>query len=187
MFVKNKVIDKSKIELAIESRNHFTEEALKKEWEETYELSKEMGEAPLDEEFNFYEYYDLCFSVSLMYLSLDELEFIRDNNLYEFDKNNLLDYRCQMSINRRINDYQQTIIDLTNSMQRENIGSYFQRFPNLFKMSVQATKIITILGLNRENIELTPEGEKLKICLDNIKKLFIESRKQPTTSDSKKR
>lgn len=73
-------------------------------------------------------------------------------------------------------------------MQRENIGSYFRRFPNLFKMSAQATKIITILGLNRENVELTPEGEKLKICLDNVKKIFIESRKQSTPlSDSKKR
>ena len=92
-----------------------------------------------------------------------------------------------MSINRRINDYRQTLIDLNNSMQKENIGSYFKRFPNLWKMNVQASKIITILGLDRENVELTPEGEKLKMCVDNIKKIFLESKTQKFGSNSKKR
>mgnify|MGYP000026101610 FL=1 len=59
-----------------------------------------------------------------------------------------------MYISRKINDYQQTIIDLTNSIKIENICSYFHKFTNLFKVSVQTTKIITILELKRRNDEL---------------------------------
>ena len=188
MFVKNKIIDENKIREAIECRNQITEESLRKEWEDVCELSKEIGTSQIgSEEFNFFESYDIAFSVSLMCLSLDELEFIRDNNLFELEENNLLDYCWKMSINRRINDYRQTLIDLNNSMQKENIGSYFQRFPNLWKMNIQASKIIIILGLDRENVELTPNGEKLKMCVDNIKKIFLESVTHDLDSNSKKR
>ena len=188
MFVKNKIIDENKIREAIECRNQITEESLRKEWEDVCELSKEIGTSQIgSEEVKFFESYDIAFSVSLMCLSLDEVEFISDNNLLELEENNLLDYCWKMSINRRINDYRQTLIDLNNSMQKENIGSYFQRFPNLWKMNIQASKIIIILGLDRENVELTPNGEKLKMCVDNIKKIFLESVTHDLDSNSKKR
>ena len=129
MFVKNKVIDKDEIQRVIESRDLITYDSLKKEWDDVEETSKELGIEPTNKEFNFYEMYEVAFSCNLYGLTLDELEFIVENNLFGFDENNILDYRCKMSIERRIKYYKQIISDLTNCIQKGNVGSYFNSVP----------------------------------------------------------
>ncbi len=131
--------------------------------------------------------YDIAFSSTLYDLTLDELEYINENNLFGFDDNNILDYRCKMSIVKRINFYKQIISDLIDSMQKDNIGSYFQRFGDLFHMSAYGLQIAAILGLNRNGVELTPEGEKLKACIENIRQLHRDELKQKTASNASKR
>ena len=105
MFVKNKVIDKAEIQRAIESRDLITYDSLKKEWDDVGKTSIELGIEPTNKEFNFYEMYEVAFSCNLYGLTLDELEYISENNLFGFEENNILDYRCKMSIERRISEY----------------------------------------------------------------------------------
>lgn len=178
MFVKNKVIDKAEIQRVIESKDLITYDSLKKEWDDVEEISKELGNGPTNVEFNFYQMYEVAFSCNLYGLTLDELEYISDNNLFGFDENNILDYRCKMNIERRINYYKQLLSDLTNCMQKGNIGSYFSKYGDLFHMSAGGLEIASFLGLNRNGVELTPEGEKLKVCIDNIRQLHKDEMKQ---------
>lgn len=178
MFVKNKVIDKNEIQRVIASRDLITYDSLKKEWDDVGKTSKELGIEPTNKEFNFYEMYEVAFSCNLYGLTLDELEYISKNNLFGFDENDILDYRCKMSIERRINDYKQILSDLTNCTQKGNVGSYFGKFGDLFHMSAYGLQIVSILGLNRSGVELTPEGEKLKTCIDNIRQLHYNEIKQ---------
>ena len=43
-------------------------------------------------------------------------------------------------------------------------------------------EIATFLGLNRNGVELTPEGEKLKVCIENIRQLHYDEIKQRTAT-----
>lgn len=187
MFVKNKIIDKNRIKRVIESRDLITYDSLKKDWDDVLEMSKELGIESKNNDFNFYEVYEIAFSSNLYGLTLDELEYISENNLFEFDENNILDYRCKMSVDRRINYYKQILSDLTNCMQNGNIGSYFNKYRDLFHMSGGGLVIAAFLGLDRNGIELTPEGEKLKACIDNIKNLFMTSKTQIVNPNGIKR
>lgn len=182
MFVKNKVIDKDEIQRVIESRDLITYDSLKKEWDDVEKTSKELGIEPTNKEFNFYEMYEVAFSCNLYSLTLDELEYIVENNLFGFDENNILDYRCKMSIERRINYYQQILSDLTNCIQKGNVGSYFSKYGDLFHMSGGGLQIASFLGLNRNGVELTPEGEKLKVCIENIRQLHYNEIKQRSSA-----
>lgn len=176
MFIKNVVIDKNKIQSVVNNRTFLTYESLKKEWDEVCALSREMDMEPIpNKEFNFYEMYDLSFSTSLFDLSLVELEFIRDNNLFDLDENNIQDLRCKMILDKKINDYKSTLDGLQRFLQNGNLGSYFSNFGDLFHMSAQGLKITKILDLDNDNVELTPEGIKLKECIKNIKKLHTEN------------
>lgn len=178
MFVKNKIINKAEIQRVIESRDLITYDSLKKDWDDVLEMSKKLEIESKNDEFDFYQMYEVAFNCNLYGLTLDELEYISENNLFEFDENNILDYRCKMNIERRINYYKQILSDLTNCMQKGNIGSYFGKYGDLFHMSAGGLEIASFLGLNRNGIELTPEGEKLKVCIDNIKQLHKDEMKQ---------
>lgn len=178
MFVKNKVIDKDEIQRVIASRYLITYDSLKKDWDDVLEMSKELGVESKNDEFNFHQMYEIAFSSNLYGLTLDELEYIVENNLFGFNENNILDYRCKMSIERRINDYKKILSDLTNCIQKGNVGSYFSKYGDLFHMSGGGLQIASFLGFNRNGIELTPEGEKLKACIDNIRQLHYNEIKQ---------
>lgn len=179
MFVKNKIIDENKIREAIESKNQITEESLRKDWQDVCKMSKEIDNLKAgDDDFNFYEMYEITFSAILLSLTLDELEYINENNLFGFDEYNILDYRCKMNLERKINYYKQILFDLINCMQQGDLGSYFSKCGDLFHMSAVGLGITTFLGLNRNDAELTPEGEKLKTCIENIKQLHKNEIKQ---------
>lgn len=188
MFVKNKVIDKNKIKSVIESRDLITYDSLKKDHDIVSKMCKAIGAKPVKyKEFNFYDMYELTFGNILIGLTLDELEYINDNNLFKFDNNNILDYRCKMILNKRINKYKEEIADLTNSIQKESIGSYFQRFGDLSDMSTAGIAIAIILGLNKDGVELTQDGEKLKTCISNINQLYVASKHTTMPNNIKKR
>lgn len=178
MFVKNKVIDKDEIQRVIASRDLITYDSLKKDWDAVLEISKNLELESKNNEFNFYEMYEIVFGSNLYGLTLDELEYISENNLFEFDENNILDYRCKMNLERRINYYKQNLSDLTNCLQKGNVGSYFSKYSDLFHMAGGGIEIATFLGLNRNGVELTPDGEKLKSCIENIRQLRYNEIKQ---------
>ena len=178
VFVKNKVIDKDEIQRVIASRDLITYDSLKKDWDAVLEMSKNLKLESKNNEFNFYEMYEIVFGSNLYGLTLDELEYISENNLFEFDENNILDYRCKMNLERRINYYKQNLSDLTNCLQKGNVGSYFSKYSDLFHMAGGGIEIATFLGLNRNGVELTPDGEKLKACIENIRQLHYNEIKQ---------
>lgn len=126
--------------------------------------------------------YEVAFSDNLYGLTLDELEYIADNNLFSFDENDMFDYRCKMSIERRINYCKQILSDLINCMQKGNLGTYFSKYGDLLHMSGAGLEIERFLGLNRNGVELTPEGEKLKNCIENIRQLHHEIKQRSAAS-----
>lgn len=182
MFVKNKVIDKDEIQRVIASRNLITYDSLKKDWNDVLEMSKKLELESKNDEFNFYEMYEIAFDSNLYGLTLDELEYISENNLFEFDENNILDYRCKMNLEKRINYYKQNLSNLTNCLQNGNVGSYFSKYCDLLHMAGGGIEIATFLGLNRNGVELTPDGEKLKVCIENIRQLHYDEIKQRTAT-----
>ena len=188
MFIRNTVIDKNKIQDVVNNRMFLTYESLKKEWDEVCALSREMDMEPIpNKEFNFYEMYDLSLSTSLFDLSLVELEFIRENNLFDLDENNIQDLRCKMILDKKINDYKSTLDGLQRFLQNGNLGSYFSNFGDLFHMSAQGLKITKILDLDNDSVELTPEGIKLKECIKNITTLHTENFKSAKRDFNKKK
>ena len=74
VFVKNKVIDKDEIQRVIASRDLITYDSLKKEWDAALEMSKNLKLESKNNEFNFYEMYEIVFGSNLYGLTLDELE-----------------------------------------------------------------------------------------------------------------
>lgn len=84
-----------------------------------------------ENDINIYQFYEIWFSSLLTSTTLDELEFINANNLFGLDKNNLLDYKCQLMIDERIANFRGTLEDLMRSINEDNIGSYFQKHPFL--------------------------------------------------------
>ncbi|MBE6146676.1 MAG: hypothetical protein E7171_08685 [Firmicutes bacterium] len=193
MFTKEKVIDKERIKEAIIEKKSMTFEKLEETIvKELLILENELKEEGIidsqkeNEEVNIYEYYINYFSTLLFGLTLDELEFINDNNLFEFDRNNLLDCRCQLILDERIKNFKSTIDDLSHGISIENIGNYFQKFGDIRNQSKQGTKLTIILGLDRKDIELTPLGCKLKSCIDNIKNIHINFLRQNKASAPKR-
>ena len=83
-----------------------------------------------------------------------------------------------MNLERRINYYKQNLSDLTNCLQKGNVGSYFSKYRDLFHMAGGGIETATFLGLNRNGVELTPDGEKLKACIENIRQLHYNEIKQ---------
>lgn len=181
MYTSKKVINREKIKEVVAEKQSMTfeslEEYIAKEFlvmEENLKNEDTDINKQENKEINIYDVYLENFSILLYGLTLDELEFINDNNLFNLDKNNLLDYRCQLILNERINNFKQTLNAVEHSTSMDNIGSYFQKFGNIHEQAKQGIKLNIILGLDREDVELTPQGTKLKECIDNIKKLHID-------------
>lgn len=194
MFTSEKVIDKEKIKAAIAEKKSMTfesvEENLVKDLLAMDELLKTDGinvNQQGSEEINIYDMYLSSFSTILFGLTLDELEFINDNNLFGFDKNNLLDYKCQTIMDERIKDFKQTLDDVVRSISIDNAGSYFQKFGDIHNQARQGIKLNIILGLDRSGVELTPIGARLKSCIDNIRKMHIEFLKNAKTASAIRR
>lgn len=159
MFTTEKLIDKNKIRDAIIEKQSMTFEKLEEKYAKEFLLFKEtfkeenINQHPQNYEFNVYDEYINWFSTLLFGLTLDELEFINNENLFNLDKNNLLDLRCQEAIDKRIKDFRQTLEDLNHSISIGNVGNYFQKFGDIHDQAMQGIKLKIILGLNRENVE----------------------------------
>lgn len=171
MFLKNKVINEDKIKSAVECRHMFTYDYLKEEWcnnEDDF-----FDDTVLEDEFDFFDAYDSSFDVCLSDFSLAELEYVMDNNSFGFEKNNMLDFRCIKLINEKISEYELILNNITKSVQSGSMRGYFQKYDNIFEMYAQVILIEQILGLMDQDIELTPEGEMLKACMDEIRETIM--------------
>lgn len=187
MFVINKVIDKNMIKNRIAEKNEMNFKKLEEMMvQELGSISDLLG-IQMENDINIYQFYEVWFSSLLTSTTLDELEFINDNNLFGLDRNNLLDYKCQLMIDERIASFRNTLEDLIRTINEDNIGSYFQKFGDISNQTKQGIMINMILGLDREGVELTPLGSMLKTCIDNIRKLNIDLLKNNAIANSKLR
>lgn len=186
-FVINKVIDKNMIKDRVTEKHEMTFEKLEEMMvQELGSISDLLG-IQTENDINVYQFYEVWFSSLLTSTTLDELEFINANNLFGLDRNNLLDYKCQLMIDERIASFRNTLEDLIRTINEDNIGSYFQKFGDISNQAKQGIMINMILGLDREGVELTPLGSKLKTCIDNIRKLNIDLLKNNAIANSKLR
>ena len=179
MFTKEKVIDMELVNHQVERKKSYSIEQFKKELIESKEVTiEQMNNGEIDIEDLYVNY----FVNFILTLNLDELEYINANNLYEFDKNNSLDNKCQKYVESVIAERRQVIADLEQNLKEESVESYFQKFGDLDAQTRQASNISVALGIRRENIELTPLGEKLKNYINNLYMLKFGNR---TDSNSK--
>lgn len=186
-FVINKVIDKNMIKDRVTEKHEMTFEKLEEVMVQDLGSISDLIGIQTENDINIYQFYEIWFSSLLTSTTLDELEFINANNLFGLDKNNLLDYKCQLMIDERIANFRGTLEDLMRSINEDNIGSYFQKFGDISNQTKQGIMINMILGLDREGVELTPLGSKLKTCIDNIRKLHIDLLKNNAIANSKLR
>jgi len=186
-FVINKVIDKNMIKDRVTEKHEMTFEKLEEVMVQDLGSISDLIGIQTENDINIYQFYEIWFSSLLTSTTLDELEFINANNLFGLDKNNLLDYKCQLMIDERIANFRGTLEDLMRSINEDNIGSYFQKFGDISNQAKQGIMINMILGLDREGVELTPLGSKLKTCIDNIRKLHIDLLKNNAIANSKLR
>ena len=186
-FVINKVIDKNMIKDRVTEKHEMTFEKLEEVMVQDLGSISALIGIQTENDINIYQFYEIWFSSLLTSTTLDELEFINANNLFGLDKNNLLDYKCQLMIDERIANFRGTLEDLMRSINEDNIGSYFQKFGDISNQAKQGIMINMILGLDREGVELTPLGSKLKTCIDNIRKLHIDVLKNNAIANSKLR
>ncbi|MDY3798216.1 MAG: hypothetical protein SO067_03785 [Bacilli bacterium] len=186
-FVINKVIDKNMIKDRVTEKHEMTFEKLEEVMVQDLGSISDLIGIQTENDINIYQFYEIWFSSLLTSTTLDELEFINANNLFGLDKNNLLDYKCQLMIDERIANFRGTLEDLMRSINEDNIGSYFQKFGDISNQAKQGIMINMILGLDREGVELTPLGSKLKTCIDNIRKLHIDVLKNNAIANSKLR
>ena len=186
-FVINKVIDKNMIKDRVTEKHEMTFEKLEEVMVQDLGSISDLIGIQTENDINIYQFYEIWFSSLLTSTTLDELEFITANNLFGLDKNNLLDYKCQLMIDERIANFRGTLEDLMRSINEDNIGSYFQKFGDISNQAKQGIMINMILGLDREGVELTPLGSKLKTCIDNIRKLHIDVLKNNAIANSKLR
>lgn len=186
-FVINKVIDKNMIKDRVTEKHEMTFEKLEEVMVQDLGSISDLIGIQTENDINIYQFYEIWFSSLLTSTTLDELEFINANNLFGLDKNNLLDYKCQLMIDERIANFRGTLEDLMRSINEDNIGSYFQKFGDISNQAKQGIIINMILGLDREGVELTPLGSKLKTCIDNIRKLHIDVLKNNAIANSKLR
>lgn len=187
MFVINKVIDKNMIKNRIAEKNEMNFKKLEEMMVQELSSISDLLGIQTENDINIYQFYEVCFSSLLTSTTLDELEFINANNLFGLDRNNLLDYKCQLMIDERIASFRNTLEDLIRTINEDNIGSYFQKFGDISNQTKQGIMINMILGLDREGVELTPLGSKLKACIDNIRKLNIDLLKNNAIANSKLR
>lgn len=186
-FVINKVIDKNMIKDRVTEKHEMTFEKLEEVMVQDLGSISDLIGIQTENDINIYQFYEIWFSSLLTSTTLDELEFINANNLFGLDKNNLLDCKCQLMIDERIANFRGTLEDLMRSINEDNIGSYFQKFGDISNQAKQGIMINMILGLDREGVELTPLGSKLKTCIDNIRKLHIDVLKNNAIANSKLR
>lgn len=186
-FVINKVIDKNMIKDRVTEKHEMTFEKLEEVMVQDLGSISDLIGIQTENDINIYQFYEIWFSSLLTSTTLDELEFINANNLFGLDKNNLLDYKCQLMIDERIANFRGTLEDLMRSINEDNIGSYFQKFGDISNQAKQGIMINMILGLDREGVELTPLGSKIKTCIDNIRKLHIDVLKNNAIANSKLR
>ena len=186
-FVINKVIDKNMIKDRVTEKHEMTFEKLEEVMVQDLGSISDLIGIQTENDINIYQFYEIWFSSLLTSTTLDELEFINANNLFGLDKNNLLDYKCQLMIDERIANFRGTLEDLMRSINEDNIGSYFQKFGDISNQAKQGIMINMILGLDREGVELTPLGSKLKTCIANIRKLHIDVLKNNAIANSKLR
>ena len=186
-FVINKVIDKNMIKDRVAEKHEMTFEKLEEMMAQEIDPMLDSLGVETENDINIYQFYEIWFSSLLASTTLDELEFINANNLFGLDRNNLLDYKCQLMIDERIANFRNTLEDLMRGINEENIGSYFQKFGDISNQSKQGIMINIILGLDREGVELTPLGSKLKTCIDNIRRLHIDLLKNNAIANSKLR
>ena len=186
-FAINKVIDKNMIKDRVTEKHEMTFEKLEEVMVQDLGSISDLIGIQTENDINIYQFYEIWFSSLLTSTTLDELEFINANNLFGLDKNNLLDYKCQLMIDERIANFRGTLEDLMRSINEDNIGSYFQKFGDISNQAKQGIMINMILGLDREGVELTPLGSKLKTCIDNIRKLHIDVLKNNAIANSKLR
>lgn len=184
-FVINKVIDKNMIKDRVTEKQEMTFEKLEEVMVQELGSISDLIGIQTENDINIYQFYEIWFSSLLTSTTLDELEFINANNLFGLEKNNLLDYKCQLMIDERIANFRDTLEDLMRSINEDNIGSYFQKFGDISNQTKQGIMINMILGLDREGVELTPLGFKLKTCIDNIRKLHIDLLKNNAIVNSK--
>lgn len=184
-FVINKVIDKNMIKDRVTEKHEMTFEKLEEVMVQELGSISDLIGIQTENDINIYQFYEIWFYSLLTSTTLDELEFINANNLFGLEKNNLLDYKCQLMIDERIANFRDTLEDLMRSINEDNIGSYFQKFGDISNQTKQGIMINMILGLDREGVELTPLGFKLKTCIDNIRKLHIDLLKNNAIVNSK--
>ena len=173
MFTKEKVIDMELVNHQVERKKSYSIEQFKKELIESKEVTVEQinnGEIDIED---LYVNYFVNF---ILTLNLDELEYINVNNLYGFDKNNSLDNKCQKYVESVIAQGKQAVSDIEQNLKGENFEDYFQKFGDLDSKTRQATIISRALGIRRNNIELTPLGEKLKNYINNLYMLKFGNR-----------
>ena len=187
MFVINKVIDKNMIKNRIAEKNEMNFKKLEEMMVQELSSISDLLGIQTENDINIYQFYEVWFSSLLTSTTLNELEFINANNLFGLDRNNLLDYKCQLMIDERIASFRNTLEDLIRTINEDNIGSYFQKFGDISNQTKQGIMINMILGLDREGVELTPLGSKLKTCIDNIRKLNIDLLKNNAIANSKLR
>ncbi len=180
VFVRNTVIDKNKIKSVVEARKNFTEEALREDWDIVHETFKDDNLTLGDkEDFNYVDMYLICFNSNLSGLSLDDLEYIKKYNLFAFDPNSMLDYKCKVLLAKKIEEYQKKINELSKFMYQGKPENYFLQglkenseapIADIFRIQSNFKIIYCILGLEKENVELTPLGEELKAYMDAVKR-----------------
>ena len=184
MFVEGKVIDPEKVQAAVSRKqgvnfNIIEDDIIPKliDIRETTRKRDGISTPSQDKDINVYDTYQFCFRINLYGLTLDELEYIYEHNLFDLQKDNLLDYRCQLILEKKIEDFRQTLDYLNRSVMMDNVGSYFQKFGSIYNQCLQGAKLEVILGLNREDTPLTPLGEKLKTCIENIRTICKDFQK----------
>ncbi len=173
IFTKKEVIDSSNVQAAVEFRREITYEYLRCSWRDKISLDPES-----DDDFDFFEVYEMNMKACFSTLSLDELEYIRNYDLFSFDKNDILDILSQKVLDSYIQKCQETVVALTKYSKAGIIGAYFDNFAGLKQMDFEGAIIMDMLGLNREGTELTKEGEMLKQFIINIHKLYKSQAKK---------
>ncbi len=169
MFIKNKVVDIEKIKKVLNIINQYlTYESLKKDFESVKNNTSE---------FDFNRVYEITFRYFLGKLSLAELEYIRDNNMFNFNSNSIFDFRRKKVLDEKILEYNSILKEVYELMQKDRLGNYFESSGGLLFMFDKSLVLETILDLDNDKVVLTSDGLRLKSCINNIKNLFFESEK----------
>ncbi len=176
MFTKEKGFDEKRIQELVSLKKVKSFEKMKESLTKDFLIRKSdvFYETVEMDKANILDMYLTSFRDSLIGFSLDELEYIQTNHLFDFNKQNLVDYRCQKILDEIIENFKKTIEDLNEYIETERIESYFQKFGDLHNQVQQAMKIEMILGLDRQDVVLTLLGRKLKSYIRKILNNYID-------------